>query len=291
MLISNCFRGYFDGFVEGSAHALLPGQWDAYRQFQKFIEPDMASAVSETAANPPGSYLPYTYAPPILAGEIALRSDGLGALTSGLIPTRAMAVDLTGMGDLDATAALVVSMLLALAGSGSITAEIEGRLNASIDMTGTGSLEADLNGVAEMIVELLGAGDLDATIAAYGNMAIDLTVTGAGLTTGNVAQAVWGALASANNESSTMGAKLNSATSGGVDLNALAQAVWEYATRGLTESALTTEQATQLLEMFKLHGLDPSAPLVVTTTTREAGAITQNINDNGSGTVTVTRTD
>ena len=31
-----------------------------------------------------------------------------------------------------------------------------------------------------------------------------------------------------------MGAKLNTASSGGVDMNALAQAVWEYATRTLT---------------------------------------------------------
>lgn len=33
------------------------------------------------------------------------------------------------------------------------------------------------------------------------------------------------------------GAKLNTASSGGVDLNALAQAVWEYATRTLTAGA------------------------------------------------------
>jgi hypothetical protein len=34
-----------------------------------------------------------------------------------------------------------------------------------------------------------------------------------------------------------MGAKLNTASSGGVDMNALAQAVWEYGMRSLTESA------------------------------------------------------
>jgi len=291
MLLNNFFRGYFDGTVEGSAHALLPGQWDSYRQFQKFIEQDMASAVLQTAANPPGSYLTNTYAPPIIVGEMAFRPDGLGTMTSGLIPTRAMAVNLTGAGTMSATAALVISMLLALAGSGSISATIQGRLNASAALTGSGGLDAAMEGLADMVVELLGMGDLDATIAAYGNMAIDLVVTGTGLTTGNVAEAVWGALASANNDSNTMGAKLNSAASGGVDLNALAQAVWEYATRGLTESSLTTEQATQLLEVFKMHGLDPAAPLVVTTTARTAGDITQSINDNGAGTVTVTRTD
>jgi len=45
------------------------------------------------------------------------------------------------------------------------------------------------------------------------------------LTPENLATAVWSALAAANNESGTMGAKLNTASSGGVDLNALAAAV------------------------------------------------------------------
>lgn len=69
--------------------------------------------------------------------------------------------------------------------------------------------------------------DLDATIAAFANMEIDIVVTGAGLNVGNVAQAVWGALASDHNDSGTMGNKLNSAASGGVDYGALADAVWD----------------------------------------------------------------
>jgi hypothetical protein len=39
-------------------------------------------------------------------------------------------------------------------------------------------------------------------------------VTGTGLTTGNVGQAVWAAIASANNTAGTMGEKLNDAGSG-----------------------------------------------------------------------------
>jgi hypothetical protein len=49
-----------------------------------------------------------------------------------------------------------------------------------------------------------------------------------------LANAVWSALASENNVANTMGAKLNTASSGGVDMELLAQAVWEYATRTLT---------------------------------------------------------
>lgn len=116
-----------------------------------------------------------------------------------------------------------------MTGAGDLTATIQGRLNATVDMTGSGDLTANMTGFANLVVDLLGAGDLDATIAAFGDMSIDIVVTGTGLTTANVAQAVWSAVAAANNDSGTMGAKLNSAASGGVDLNALADAVWDHA--------------------------------------------------------------
>lgn len=67
-----------------------------------------------------------------------------------------------------------------------------------------------------------------------------------------LAQAVWLALANDNNVNGTMWAKLNTASSGWVDLNALAQAVWQYGVRSLTTSGwLTTEQAEQLAATFK----------------------------------------
>jgi hypothetical protein len=44
-------------------------------------------------------------------------------------------------------------------------------------------------------------------------MEIDIVVTGAGLSTANVGQAVWAALAAANNNAGTMGEKLNDAGS------------------------------------------------------------------------------
>lgn len=67
-----------------------------------------------------------------------------------------------------------------------------------------------------------------------------------------LAQAVWQALATENNIAWTMWGKLNTASSGWVDLNALAQAVWQYGVRTLTTSGwLTVEQAEQLSATFK----------------------------------------
>lgn len=55
------------------------------------------------------------------------------------------------------------------------------------------------------------------------------------------------------------------------------------------QNGLTSVQATMLLEIYRLYGLDPTRPLVVTTGDRTAGAeITQSINTAGS-TTTVTR--
>jgi hypothetical protein len=49
-----------------------------------------------------------------------------------------------------------------------------------------------------------------------------------------LANAVWSSLAAQNNAPGTMGSKLNTASSGGVDLDALAAAVWAYINRTLT---------------------------------------------------------
>lgn len=51
---------------------------------------------------------------------------------------------------------------------------------------------------------------------------------------------------------------------------------------------LTTEQATQLAEIYKIHGLQSGSPLVVTPTTRTAGDVAQTITEAGD-TVTVER--
>jgi hypothetical protein len=151
---------------------------------------DGATEVLGGLASPLGANGAQAWFQPQEAGEMVLRSDAIGSLTGDLIPTRTMAVDLTGVGDLAAIGALAVAMAAALTGSGSLTATIEGRLDASVDMTGSGDLDANMVGLGNMIVAMLGAGDLDATIAAFGNMLVDIVVTGTGLTTANVGQAV-----------------------------------------------------------------------------------------------------
>ena len=68
---------------------------------------------------------------------------------------------------------------------------------------------------------------------ALGNM-IGTTDVVTELTPDAVASAVWSALAAEFNDAGSMGNKLNTASSGGVDLDALAASVWSYATRSMT---------------------------------------------------------
>jgi len=52
-----------------------------------------------------------------------------------------------------------------------------------------------------------------------------------------------------------------------------------------TSGALTTQQANMLLALYDMMGLDPAKPLVVTNTSRSAGAISQSITSDTSQTI------
>lgn len=85
------------------------------------------------------------------------------------------------------------------------------------------------------------------------------------------------------------------------DMDLIATKVLESSTAGrptgslgykaslITGSGLSTSQELMLLEMYQLLGLDPTKPLVVTTTSRTAGTIEQTISGDPNTTVTVQR--
>ncbi|MEN9438317.1 MAG: hypothetical protein RIR09_2972, partial [Pseudomonadota bacterium] len=80
-----------------------------------------------------------------------------------------------------------------------------------------------------MIVPFEGAGSV-ASLTGSGDLRGNLSMAGewtpfTELSPENLAREVWNAVAAAYNTSGTMGAKLNTASSGGVDLEALAQAI------------------------------------------------------------------
>lgn len=247
-------------------------------------------------------------------GQLAATIAGLGDITPS--PTLAGAIDavasLSGSGTIsaatlasvvDITASLVgvgtisqadmsgvLSAVASLSGSGDITtANLAGAILATATLAGVGTVTPpQLDGIWDMSASVAGTGSLVASIEAIGHAVAELTGAGtatltAGATPGwmeaditpftelspqNLAAAVWNALVANFQEAGSMGEAMATAGSGG----------------------LSPTQVTMLTELYRLAGLDATRPLVVTATTREAGAeIEQDINEAPAGTITVTR--
>lgn len=189
-----------------------------------------------------------------------------------------------------------------LSGSTSITfAVANADLGAAVGIAGSTSFSftpgtpvlgalAGVSGSASMALAASG------TLTGYGALSGSITPY-TELSPQSLASAVWSAVATQFNEAGSMGNKLNSAASGGVDYAALGAAVWaalvadhnaagtfgaevqaggasasEVAAQVRVELAAELEQVTKV---SKIHGV--GVPLVVTPTSRTAGDLSQAI--------------
>jgi hypothetical protein len=139
------------------------------------------------------------------------------ASTSNATGTGALIVSGVGVANSTSTATATIQAALLGAGVAASTSDAAGTLTAKGWMQGTAASTSTASLVSYAI----------------GNMA-GTSTTASALSPEGLAAAVWGADSAANNTAGTMGSKLNTASSGGVDLNALASAVWAYTVRGLT---------------------------------------------------------
>lgn len=167
---------------------------------------------------PDGYRPPYCWVLPMSAGGLSARKNlaGEGDLTGAIAGGKNAEASLTGSGDLTAVGALIVSLVASLTGSGTITsAALLAYLQLAATLAGTGDLTGAATALAHAAATLEGEGDVAGTtvLTALGELAAQITVTGATLTTGNVGQAVWSAIAASNNDPGTMGEKLNDAGS------------------------------------------------------------------------------
>ena len=218
-----------------------------------WVQPRKGGAVSGVNAN----YLTFGASG---NGSMGRNIDGAASLTFGL----------TGTGGLISSATGVASLSLGASGN----------LFASKAASGTATLSLGATGQIKAIGHITGAAPISFAAAwqPYAIGWLSGTTAEAGLTTTGIANAVWGAVAAANNDSGTMGQKLNSAASGGVDYGSMADAV---------RTELSAELA-RIIEIAKIHGLVIGSDLVVTTTTRTAGDISQSVSES-AGIVTVSR--
>lgn len=167
---------------------------------------------------PSGNRHPVAWMMPQKAGALAARNTmiGSGSVAATVLAVKLAQADLTGSGDLEAIGGLIVQLVADLVGSGDISdADVQAFLAAVASIGGSGGItDAEATGLGELVAALVGSGTTaGSTATGVGELSADLVVTGTGLTTANVGQAVWAAVAASNNASGTMGEKLNDAGS------------------------------------------------------------------------------
>lgn len=191
---------------------------------------------------PDGNYHPVAWKMPLTGGSITARNKliGTGTLTaSGNLGYQILA-SLTGSGTIsEAVGTLIINLVASISGEGTISdADMQAFLFALADLVGEGGItDADLDGIGELIAALEGAGVIISTLTGEGELGASITAYGA-LTPEGIRDAIWGAAAASYNVSGTMGQKLNSAASGGVDYNALAEAVLDAEVSGRAVGSL-----------------------------------------------------
>jgi hypothetical protein len=197
------------------------------------IEEDYFAQYGETistlTAIPNGYYPPTCWRLPMKAGNMISKNQIIGA---GSIPTANanmgfdLGATLVGQGGFyQAIGELVADLLATISGTGGISsAELEGIVEGMATLTGSGDINGVIEAIADLQATLTGQGDILADLEAIGEMAA--TIKGYGdLSVEGLRDAIWNAVASNYNVIGTMGQKLNSAAVGGVDYDALAEAV------------------------------------------------------------------
>ena len=166
---------------------------------------------------PSGNRHPSAWMMPQKAGALAARNSlaGTGDVSDADVWAVKLAeAAITGSGELTATGSLIVQLVAAVTGSGEVSsADIKAFLQLAAALSGSGAAAGEATGLGALLAALTGASSMSPTLTGTGALDADIVVTGTGLTTANVGEAVWSALAVANNSPGTMGEKLNDAGS------------------------------------------------------------------------------
>ena len=238
------------------------------------------------AGFPNGYYPPYSLVMPMVAG-------GLGSwVTTSSTFSASIAGGVNGSATINAGASMTATMQLVVSAVAAITASatLTGNINAIAPLTAAitagGTLTATIKALANAVAAINASATLTGTPKAIGHMTAEITSTEA-LSAQGLANSLWNALASSYNESGTMGAKLNAAGAGGVDYDALAQAVLE---------ALPADYDTDpdslagiVKAMQAILGLDAANPVTTTPTAITATGIDIVVGGDGTTSTILTR--
>lgn len=221
-LLQNGFRdnlGAFQTFGATQSNNAYPSsRWANYSRTAAMRNLTAGQGITaDTVSLPSGNRHPNAWMMPQKAGALAARNSltGTGTVSDADVWAVKLAeAAITGSGDLTATGGLIVQLVAAVSGSGTVSAaDIKAFLQLAAALSGSGVAAGTATGLGALIAALTGSSSLSPTLTGTGAMAADLVVTGTGLTTANVGEAVWSAIAASNNTTGTMGEKLNDAGS------------------------------------------------------------------------------
>jgi len=196
-------------------------------------------------------------------------------ITSNLLGALYADTEILGSGSFANTSASISALISAsLSGNNSISGNIHALWRMEGNLNGTANTSNDILAIGFLPAEILGTSLLQSSNL-RASASIDSNITSfSELSPENLAQNVWNSLKSKYNTTGTMGKELITAI--------------ENVSSGGIPAALTEEQETMLLELWKIMGLDASNPLVVSTTSRTTSTIQQTISS-ANNVVTVTR--
>jgi hypothetical protein len=174
--------------------------------------------------------------------DIAATIAANGDLAASLAGALEAAAGLAGSGDLIGAVSALGAITADLTGGGGASGDMLATWPMQAGLTGSGAVSASLVSLGNIVAAITASGAVTAAATAKGALNADISSSGDVLDTSNVAQAVWGALASAFADAGTMGELLNTAGAGG----------------------LSPDQVAMLRELWQRAGLDATAPLTAT---------------------------
>jgi len=201
---------------------------------------------NELVGIPSGYRHPGAWMLPQKPGAIAARNTvlGRGSVTATGQSGYNIEATIAGAGDIPGCdIGLIISIAATLTASGGISsAATEALAGLVATLTGTGDITASAAGLATLGAALVGSGTINPSNTAL--MDIAATIRGYGdLTPEGLRDAVWNAVLANYAAVGSAGLALSTASSGGVDLNALATAVWGK----VLESSFTAEEMMRIL--------------------------------------------
>lgn len=224
------------------------------------------------SAVPVGYLSPQAWLLPIRTGGLSSfdRASGSATFTgAGALGKNALA-DLVGSGALSGAGQLVVSAVAALVGEGSISlADLRAFLQATADLSGSGALAADADALGWLLADLVGQGAVSAPPYGVGHMEASI-LPFTELSPAALASAVWSAVAADNNDTGTMGEKVNDAGSASNPWTEVIEGSFTAAEMlRVIAAALAGELSGAATTTITIKGVDGATDRIVATVTSD----------------------